>query len=149
MLRTPRARRQRLPLTVRLLSLYPQGWRDRYGEELAELLSVEPVTPAAIFYVLAGALDAHLHRDLAGGEAPTGTNRLRAAVLGVFCASVSFSVVALAFYEAVNDLSFAPLMRLHRELTGLWPSWCSGPAISSKSYAVRSTSHSPSRSGCC
>jgi hypothetical protein len=50
---------------TRLLRLYPRAWRDRYGAEMAELLSQRTLTRADRFDLLTGALDAHLHPGLA------------------------------------------------------------------------------------
>lgn len=43
-----------------ILHLYPQGWRQRYEEEMVALLEQHTVTPATIFDLLLGALDARL-----------------------------------------------------------------------------------------
>ena len=43
-----------------ILRLYPQGWRQRYEEEMVALLEQHTVTPATIFDLLLGALDARL-----------------------------------------------------------------------------------------
>jgi len=43
-----------------LLRLYPQGWRKRYEGEMLALLEQHTVTPATIFDLLLGALDARL-----------------------------------------------------------------------------------------
>jgi hypothetical protein len=140
-LRWSSTRCRRLPLTVRLLVLYPPSWRERYGEELAELLMAEPVTPAAILYVLAGALDAQLHRHLVAtrvGSVPSVTARLRAAVLTSFWAVVGFVVAALAFAEAVNDLAFAPLIRSHTALRGPWTLLITGGVITLAAVLVGS-----------
>ena len=45
----------------RLLRLYPNTWRRRYGDELAEILDRQAATPGVIFDLLRGAVDAHLH----------------------------------------------------------------------------------------
>jgi hypothetical protein len=50
----------------RLVRLYPRAWRQRYGDELAELLAREGLTVRGALDVIVGALDAHLH-PLAGG----------------------------------------------------------------------------------
>ena len=47
-----------------LLRFYPSSWRQRYGEEIADLLASERMTPALAFDLLRGALDAHLHPQL-------------------------------------------------------------------------------------
>ncbi len=46
-----------------LLALYPRGWRERYGEEFLALLETEPASIRGLVDVLAGAIDARLHRD--------------------------------------------------------------------------------------
>jgi len=43
-----------------LVRLYPQAWRERYGDELAALLEDRPPGPFDVADVALGALDAHL-----------------------------------------------------------------------------------------
>ena len=43
-----------------LLKLYPQAYRQRYGEELRAVLEQQPVTMATLFDLTLGALDAHI-----------------------------------------------------------------------------------------
>ncbi len=49
-----------------LLSLYPRVWRQRYGEEIADLLAQEPLSVRLVIDLIRGALDARLHPQLAG-----------------------------------------------------------------------------------
>jgi drug/metabolite transporter (DMT)-like permease len=44
-----------------LVRLYPQPWRERYGDELAALLEDRPPGPFDVADLALGALDAHLH----------------------------------------------------------------------------------------
>jgi hypothetical protein len=44
----------------RLLSLYPEAWRERYGDEMCALIDDSPPSAAAILNLLRGALTAHL-----------------------------------------------------------------------------------------
>jgi hypothetical protein len=46
----------------RLIKLYPEAWRRRYGEEFAALLEERPPTIPERFDIVRGALDAHMHR---------------------------------------------------------------------------------------
>jgi hypothetical protein len=46
-----------------VLRLYPRRWRERYGDELDELLEEAGVDLATIWDLFRGALDAHLHRN--------------------------------------------------------------------------------------
>lgn len=47
-----------------LLALYPRRWRERYGAEMASLLSDERLTATLLLDVLRGAFDAHRHPEL-------------------------------------------------------------------------------------
>ncbi|HEX5324764.1 MAG TPA: hypothetical protein VFW40_13330 [Capsulimonadaceae bacterium] len=47
-----------------LLRIYPPVWRERYGDELAGLLSEAPVSAAVVVDLLLGAIDAWLHPSL-------------------------------------------------------------------------------------
>jgi hypothetical protein len=42
------------------LRLYPRAWRERYGDEFAELLKERPITLGAAIDILSGAIDARL-----------------------------------------------------------------------------------------
>ena len=48
-----------------LLRLYPRPWRERYGEEFEELLAQRPPSARHRLDIVRGALDAHLHPQLA------------------------------------------------------------------------------------
>lgn len=47
-----------------LLALYPRAWRERYGEEMAELLRGRRASAGLVADLLRGAFDAHLHPGL-------------------------------------------------------------------------------------
>jgi MFS family permease len=71
-----------------LLSLYPEGWRERYGAEMSALLDETPPGIAATLDLLRGALVAHL-RPLGTSAPATRARGTIAQVLGcfiVFCA---------------------------------------------------------------
>lgn len=53
-----------------LLRLYPRGWRDRYGGEMAALLGDQPLTLRAVTDLLAGAIDARLNSQWTRVNAP-------------------------------------------------------------------------------
>ncbi|MCG5218279.1 hypothetical protein [Streptosporangium sp. KLBMP 9127] len=44
-----------------MLYLYPQAWRDRYGEEVTDLVTSRPARLRTVLDLLAGAADAWLH----------------------------------------------------------------------------------------
>ena len=47
-----------------LLRFYPARWRQRYGEEIADLLATEPPSVLRAADLLRGLIDAHLHPEL-------------------------------------------------------------------------------------
>src|SRR6266480_3340696 len=51
---------------TRLLALYPRSWRLRYGEEIAAILGEERLSLSLVVDLILGAIDAHLHPELAG-----------------------------------------------------------------------------------
>lgn len=51
---------------TRLLALYPRSWRLRYGEEIAAMLGEERLSLGLVVDLILGAIDAHLHPELAG-----------------------------------------------------------------------------------
>jgi hypothetical protein len=53
-----------------LIRLYPSAWRERYGAELADLMAARPPSPRDRLDVVRGALDAHLHPQLADSPEP-------------------------------------------------------------------------------
>jgi hypothetical protein len=77
----------------RLLGLYPRRWRQRYGAEMTEILEHERLTAQFVIDLVRGAIDAHLHPELAapllaaagGGtvQIPPGSPRMRVYVLTI------------------------------------------------------------------
>lgn len=54
-----------------LLALYPGPWRRRYGPEFAAMLDAQRPSPAQVFDIVLGAIDAHLDPQVAeDGEDP-------------------------------------------------------------------------------
>ena len=47
-----------------LLRFYPARWRERYGEEIADLLATEPPSVRRAVDLLRGLIDAHRHPEL-------------------------------------------------------------------------------------
>ena len=59
---------RRAGLRAAIVACYPRDWRERYGEELTELLAREQHSPRVAFDLLRGALDAHLHPQVGQGR---------------------------------------------------------------------------------
>ncbi|MGW4799433.1 hypothetical protein ACWEPC_44170 [Nonomuraea sp. NPDC004297] len=53
-----------------VLSLYPKVWRERYGEEVADLVAARPVRLRTVADLVGGAGDAWLHRRRIPGARP-------------------------------------------------------------------------------
>jgi hypothetical protein len=110
----------------RLLRLYPAAWRARYGEEFAELLASRPPALRDRLDIIAGALDARLHPQVAAvpaGIAGRARDRSVAALLVV--------AGALLTIWAAIGLSFAGMWDGSEEATArslLGVSYASGVA---------------------
>ena len=55
---------------TRLIALYPRRWRDRYGDELEDLVGLRQATWRDRIDLVRGALDAHRRPDLVDPAAP-------------------------------------------------------------------------------
>lgn len=94
-----------------LLRLYPQGWRERYGDEVMALLDECAFSPWMVPWValdlLRGAFDAHLRGAWRDQRRGIMERRLRAGEIAVFCAFVAFGI-AYTFYQRDLVDPFAP-----------------------------------------
>lgn len=86
----------------RLLSLYPQAWRDRYGAEMSALLDETPPSAAAALDLVRGALAAHL-RPLAGSAPAT---RARGTIAGVLGCFIVFCVFGAGFAKTTENYDY-------------------------------------------
>ncbi len=86
----------------RLLSLYPQAWRDRYGEEMSALLDKAPPSFAGTLDLVRGALAAH-RRPLAGSAPAT---RVRGTIAGVLGCFIVFCVFGSGFAKTTEDYDY-------------------------------------------
>jgi len=83
----------------RLLTLYPEAWRDRYGTELSALLDETPPNVAATLDLVRGALAAHL-RPLPGTAPAT---RARSTIAGVLGCFIVFCVFGSGFAKTTEN----------------------------------------------
>ena len=86
----------------RLLSLYPEAWRDRYGEEMSALLDQTPPSVTATLDLLRGALTAHL-RPLASSAPGARARGTIGQVLGCF---IVFWVVGSGFAKTTENYDY-------------------------------------------
>ena len=103
-----------------LLRLYPPAWRGRYGEEFAALLAETRFSPFVVCDVVFGAVDAHLHPELAPGRVLSMVSRLRTSAVTIFCAYIAFVLAGLALNGAMDDTHLSRILDSHTELAAPW-----------------------------
>lgn len=107
-----------------LVKLYPAKWRERYGEEFAEILARQRPSIGMIMDVLGGALDAHLHpqihvqqltlegdtmtdsmmqRCAAGGPALSKREQLTAGI-GMLVGSLALTIIYVILRKIYHDI---------------------------------------------
>ena len=96
-----------------LLRLYPTAWRDRYADEFAALLDDCPPSPALIFDVLLGGLDARLRCSALTGKVLDMAARLRSTAIAVFCAYIAFVVAGIGYQKMSEYEDFTAAGEAH------------------------------------
>lgn len=110
-------KRRYLAWALLLLRLYPAAWRERYGAEVAEILARRPVSPWTLLDVLAGACDAHLHRNLLPERLVSMAHRIRSGEIAVFCAFVLFCLAWAPIQQMRDPLpTWESVVRVHPEI---------------------------------
>jgi hypothetical protein len=97
---------------TRLVRLYPRAWRERYEREFVALLAERPPSTRDTLDTVGGAIDAHLHPQLAGPEIEPmpWTHRIPGSLAlagGLLWSSV---IVALLFGAAPASDLWSPMM---------------------------------------
>jgi hypothetical protein len=106
-----------MTLTNSLLRLYPASWRERYGEEMQQVLKLYPVSLWTALDVLLGALDAHLNSGLLPSKVMTMGHRIRTSEIMIFCAFVLFGLAWLAIGLVRDPLpDWESIVRLHPDI---------------------------------
>lgn len=81
-----------------LLKLYPPGWRRRYGDEFTHLIAAQSFSLATTIDVLAGAIDAWIHPQMAAiaprAPAAEGEEKMLARMMKFRCAGHGPNVTA-------------------------------------------------------
>lgn len=96
-----------------LIRMYPRPWRDRYGDEIHDLLAAAPLTALIVLDVVHGALDAHVNLSDLVPEWSGVRIRLRAAAAATFAAWVTFCFAAAEVGLTTNDPRFAYAQDAH------------------------------------
>ena len=92
-----------------LVRLYPAGWRERYGEEFEALLADLPATPALVYDVLRGAVDAWSGGSMERRTGVLGDRTTAAVSAGALAAPVVFVIAVWLKYGLGNGALYDPL----------------------------------------
>jgi hypothetical protein len=95
-----------------LLRYYPTAWRERYEDEMTDVLAQHHVSFSTWLDLARGAFDAHLDPRFAGTMSPAAV-RLRRSEIIVFCSFIAFVVAGLGFQKMTEDADKAGLMQAH------------------------------------
>jgi hypothetical protein len=88
---------------ARLVRFYPKRWRERYGEEITDLLETEPPSVRRAVDLLRGLIDAHLHPELVGSG--TVARLARVAMLTVLIGLTPVATGAVGYYVGRSQVS--------------------------------------------
>ena len=95
------------------LAMYPEGWRVRYGDELAILLEDDGCSVRTLLDLVIGALDAHISR---AGPPVSPVSRMRGGLTGTVCAWIALALFGAGFAKATEDAPFRALGTAHAAL---------------------------------
>ncbi len=100
-----------------LVVLYPEPWRERYGDEMRALIEDDPPRLRGLGSIVLGAANAHL-RPLAVWRTTTpATSRMRASISGMFCCWIALSVAGAGFQKETEDPPYAIAGHQHTVLS--------------------------------
>ncbi|HEX3510624.1 MAG TPA: hypothetical protein VHT27_05935 [Solirubrobacteraceae bacterium] len=96
-------------LAALLVGLYPEAWRERYGEEMLALVTDDPPGPRGLASLARGAVAAHL-RPPAALRGPR-TARMRLSLGALFACWLGLSLAGLAFQKMIENVPFNTPLR--------------------------------------
>ncbi|GHO57366.1 hypothetical protein [Ktedonobacter robiniae] len=74
----------------RLIGFYPASWRERYADEMLQILEDSPPSLKTIFDLSFNLFDAHTHQSLIQGRIPSMLQKLRTNELAVYASAIFF-----------------------------------------------------------
>lgn len=89
-------------MSKRLLRLYPEAWRERYGEEMSALLDETPASLGATSDLLRGALVAHLRPPVSASP----SSRARGTVTQVLGCFIVFCALGSGFAKTTENFDY-------------------------------------------
>ena len=96
---------RRLALSV--LSLYPLGFRRRYGAEMRELVEGTPPNAMTVVDLLRGALIAHVRPPASAAALVSASETVRASMSNVLACWVLFAAAGFGFYKTTENFNLA------------------------------------------
>ncbi len=87
-----------------LLALYPEGWRDRYGEEMHGLVEDDPPGVRGLVSLLTGAARAHLLPERAWRERVPAASAMRVSVGALFACWILVSLAGSCFAKVTEHM---------------------------------------------
>jgi hypothetical protein len=129
------AGRSRTRLGALLLALYPEAWRERYGEEVRALLEDDPPRVRGLASLLAGAAHAHARPEGWGAQA-TPRDRLRLALCGLFGCWIGISLAGASFQKETEDHGYATAAAHHWLLAASHDAVIAGAVLGAAALAV-------------
>jgi MFS family permease len=96
-----------------LVRLYPEPWRERYGEELRALMEDDPPRARGLASLLVGAADAHLRPRSSWRGSARPETLMRLSISGVFCCWIALSLAGVSFLKETEEPAFATAGHRH------------------------------------
>lgn len=95
-------RNRYMGMALLLTRLYPRAWRERYQQEIEEVLQQHSLRLVTLLDISIGALDAHMHTDLHPEGIYSMAHKLRVSAIAVFCAFLLFALAFIALQQIVD-----------------------------------------------
>ena len=119
-------------LALVLVRLYPRAWRERYQEELTDLLEADGVDFKGAVDLVRGAWDAHVHLgELLAWDT---SSRVRRTSLATVATWTAFILAVCGVVKVLDDPAFSAIAREHVALG--WAGWTITAAAVASALAV-------------
>ncbi len=89
-------------MALLLTRLYPRAWRERYQEEMEEVLQQHSLRLVTLFDISIGALDAYMHVDMHPERIYSMAHKLRASAIAIFCSFLLFALAFISLQQIVD-----------------------------------------------